>query len=174
MRTLPPYSTIMGANDVSHFLHTVEERKNEKVPLDQFYRETETEKKRMWTLINPGLLLSQAYIYFVYGQEKGLLDGFDISKFFSQITVNYSDYSDLHEREKSKLIRRRLRNSIAHCRYDIEIRTTDGEITKDGDIVFVFTDEKHDKSDKIKFEMNLPTFGNIVEGAGAHILNALR
>jgi hypothetical protein len=164
----------MGANDISHFLHTVEIRKNEKIPLDNFYKETELEKRRMWSLINPGLLLSQAYIYFVYGQEQGLLDDLDISKYFSKISVNYSGYCDLSDIDKSITIRRRVRNAIAHCRYSIEVRTTDGRITKDGDVWFVFTDQKRDGSDKIKIEMSFPTFGNVVEAAGGHTLSKLK
>ncbi|MGD9992368.1 MAG: hypothetical protein AB7S69_03645 [Salinivirgaceae bacterium] len=171
MKEIPGYDIVIGTNDTSHFVHEANSKKSETIPLRDFFENTE--RKRKWSIVNPGFVLGNAYMYFVYGQEKGLLNDFSIDAFLSNIiiTEDKSKYDDCID--KSDYLKRRLRNSLAHCRYRIEIRSKSQIIENDGDVWFVFSDSNKGK-DKITFEMSFPTFGNLIEKAGQHTLNNLR
>ena len=75
--------------------------------------------------------------------------------------------------KKCTQLKRRLRNSIAHCKYTIEVRTTDGQISNDKDLWFIFEDNNKKGDDPIIMEVNFPTFGNIVEKAGSHCIRKM-
>jgi hypothetical protein len=170
MKTIPPYDIIFGVNDTSHFVHTADERRDEKIFLKDFF--IETKPKRRWSIVNPGYILSNAYSYFVFAQENRLLDDFLLGQFLPFIKVTYPNYESLDDTQKSKLLKRRIRNAIAHCRYKVEIRTDDGKIRNDGDLWFVFNDEDRGK-DKITMEISLPSFGNLIESAGKYCISKL-
>ena len=172
MKTISAYDILIGVNDSSHFLHVAQNNRKSDITVSKLFEDTEA--KRKWSLINPGLLLSQAYAYFVFGQEKGLIKDFSLEKFIDQIEVTYSGFDTLNIAEKSNLIKRRLRNAIAHCRYSVVIRTDDGQIKKDGDVWFNFNDYNQKKNDRIDFSMSLPTFGNIIENAGEYTMLKLK
>ena len=171
MKTIPPYDIIFGVNDTSHFVHTANEKRDEEIFLKDFF--IETEPKRKWSIVNPGYILSNAYSYFVFAQEKKLLDNFHLEQFLPSIKVTYPNYESLDDAKKSELLKKRIRNAIAHCRYKIEIRTDDGKIGKDGDLWFVFNDENRGK-DKITMEISFPAFGNLIESAGEFCMRKLR
>jgi len=172
MKEIPAYDVLFGVNDSSHFLHEASRRRHEPISLYELFQETE--HKRKWSLVNPGFLLMQSYSYFVYGHEVRALEGFSLVPFLSDIHVDYDGYGQLDDDKKSRLLKRRLRNAIAHCRYQVEIRTQDGKITKDGDIWYAFHDDRPGGGDRIVFEISLPTFGNIIESAGAHTMKKIR
>lgn len=113
-------------------------------------------------------------MYFVYGQENKILDKFEFKDLLKNSKVNYHRYDSISDDEKCKLLKRRLRNAIAHCRFYIEIRNKSGIIERDGDVWFIFNDENRTGNDKIIFEMSFPTFGNLVENAGAFTMNYLK
>lgn len=172
MKEVPAYDVLFGVNDSSHFLHEASRRRRESISLVELFKETKP--KRKWSLVNPGFLLAQSYSYFVYGQEVKALEGFSLVPFLSNIEVTYHDYDQLEGDEKSDLLKRRLRNAIAHCRYQVEIRTQDGKIAKDGDIWYAFHDDRPKGYDRIEFAISLPTFGNIIESAGEHTMNKIK
>jgi hypothetical protein len=171
MKTIDPYSLLMGTNDASHFLHAAQQRRDD-ISLSHFIKETGA--KRRWSLVNPGIMLAFSYSYFVFGQENGYLDTFSLSPFLETIAVCYPSFDSMSPTDQSTHLKRRLRNSIAHCRYEVQIRTDDGAIHRDGDVWFVFQDSRPNGDDAIQFEMSLPTFGNIVESAGKHCANSIK
>jgi hypothetical protein len=79
---------------------------------------TETSDKRKWSVINPGIRMAQAYVYFVFAQEKGLfaelgsnfeqqiLDRFKFEKNDQQpktdkgkiVEINYWDFEKIIEK----------------------------------------------------------------------------
>ena len=172
MKIIKPYDIIFGVNDMSHFIHSASDQKEGNISLKDFFKQTE--QKRKWSIVNPGFVLANAYSYFVFGQEHKLLDKFDLSQFLSSFIVSYPNYKDIEPEKKSKLLKRRLRNAIAHCHYRVEIRTEDGKISKDGNLWFVFEDQKKDGSDKITMEISFPNFGNLIEVAGQHTIKELQ
>jgi hypothetical protein len=173
MEEITAYDLIFGVNDTSHFVHTANDRKNEEVTLAEFFRQTED--KRRWSIVNPGFILSKAYSYFVFANERNMLNDFEPTDLIAKIKVTdeRQQYSSLSERDKCSELRRRLRNSIAHCRYKIECRTVDGHISKDDDWWFVFHDNNKRGDDHIKMEASLPVFANLVEKAGKHCMGEL-
>ncbi len=172
MKIIPTYDILMGVNDSSHFLHVAQDNRESDISVSKLF--ADTSPKRKWSLINPGLLLSQAYAYFVLGQEKKLIENFSLEKFIDQIEVKYCGFDAMSPDSKSQLIKRRLRNAIAHCRYSVVIRTNDGQIEKDGDLWFEFNDDNRNGRDRIDFSMSLPTFGNIIENAGEYTMLKLK
>lgn len=178
MKNIEPYDILFGVNDMWAFVCKAQENRDSSISLQNFFENTEP--KRKWSLINPGSLLSCAYAYFVFGYENGILDDFPVGnknakKFIEEFSVTYDKYKDMTLEAKVSMIKRRLRNSIAHCHYSVEVRTNDGQITKDGDVWYRFEDgEKKDGSDRITMEISLPDFGNIIEDAGKHAYNRLK
>jgi hypothetical protein len=174
MKTFTPYDVIFGVNDTSHFVHTANDRQNEEITLAEFFRQTEG--KRKWSIVNPGFILSKAYSYFVFAYEREMLDDFEPTDLITKIkfTDQRQEYNSSSERDKCKQLRRRLRNSIAHCKYIIECRTADGRISKDDDLWFVFEDNNNHRDDHIKIEVSYPVFANLVEGAGKHCMRELK
>lgn len=164
MYTVPPYDILHGANDASHFLSIAQRRRSEPTPLCDFFEETKD--KRKWSLINPGSMLAISYMYFVFGYERGHLSGFSLIPFLERVTVQYPGYESKTPAEKSDFLKRRLRNAIAHCRYEVQIRTDDGRPRNDSDFWMVFQDQRRSGADVVTFEMTLPTFGNLTEDAG--------
>ena len=172
MKKVSAYDVLFGVNDSSHFLHEASRLRKEPISLVELFRETAP--KRKWSLVNPGFILAQSYSYFVYGHEVKALEGFSLVPFLSDIKVTYSGYDQLEDEKKSDLLKRRIRNAIAHCRYQVEIRTEDGKITKDGDIWYAFHDDRPKKDDRIEFEISMPIFGNIIELAGEHTMTKIK
>ncbi|MFO1432427.1 MAG: HEPN family nuclease [Candidatus Competibacteraceae bacterium] len=174
MKTIDNYLLLMGVNDASHFLHIAQERQADTISMRDFF--AETEKKRFGSLINPGILMSIAYSYFVFGYELRCLDDFFPSRFLNDIKIQNIEDKNFYtkqDQDKWKYLQRRLRNSIAHCRFKVEVRSKPGKIQEDGDVWYVFSDENNGK-DKIEFAMSFPTFGNIINLAGAHCANKIR
>lgn len=172
MKLIPTYDVLFGVNDTSHFVHEASHRRRDSISLNKFFELTKP--KRKWSIINPGFLLAQSYSYFVYGQESGALEDFSLEPFLDKIDVNYVGYDELSVVEKSKLLKRRFRNAIAHCRYQVEIRTQDGRISNDGDVWYAFHDDRPKGDDRIEFSISLPTFGNIIEAAGEHTMKQIK
>ena len=176
MTKISPHDLIFGVNDTTHFIHEASRRKGDSTSLKRFF--IQTEKKRKWSLDNPGFLLAVAYSYLVFGYEKGLLEGFPFGDHLNFFAVTSSTYNDLKDDNKKALeILRRLRNSIAHCRYEVQIRSSNGKIQNDGNVWFVFTDQnlrKPDSSDNIKIEISFPNFGNFIERIGGHCMKKLK
>ena len=173
MKKIPDFDIIMGMNDTSHFIHNINifQKKNENITLKNYI--SETSEKRKWSLNNPGFLLGTAYMYFVFGQEKELLKDYDIKEFLPKIKIleiQGKNNKDLHKVDIGDFIKIKLRNAIAHCSYNIEIRSKSNRIENDGQLWFVFEDEYGEG--KVKFEMSFPTFGNLVEKAGTHVFNS--
>ncbi|MBN1931019.1 MAG: hypothetical protein JW786_05340 [Desulfobacterales bacterium] len=139
-----------------------------------------TANKRRWSIINPGMILASAYSYFVFGQEKGFLNNYpdDTLVFLSKFKVTHAnniddkEYQKKSEYDKCKYIKRRLRNSIAHCKYSLLNKNSDGKIRNDGDLLFNFKDDRYGKQ-KVEFEIDLPDFGNIVESAEAFVYKCM-
>ena len=98
-------------------------------------------------LINPGLVLAAAYIYFLYPKETAIhrlnLDSLDTSAF------------RLDHPMPTKDLLRRLRNSLAHGRF---------EINDSGR--FEFQDQRHDGSDAFRAWIDLRDFGDFVDNFG--------
>ena len=172
MKEIPAYDVLFGVNDSSHFLHEASRRRGESISLADLFRETKP--KRKWSLVNPGFLLAQSYSYFVYGQEVGALVDFSLAPFLSDFEVSYHGYDQMKDDQKSNLLKRRIRNAIAHCRYQVEIRTLDGKITKDGDVWYTFHDDRQKGGDRIDFAISLPAFGNIIESAGEYTIKKIK
>ncbi len=170
MKQLFPHDIIFGVNDTSHFVHEASKRKASGIPLNKFFNETK--EKRKWSIVNPGFILSLAYSYLVFGHEKELLKSFNMIKF--NFTVSSLNYSALNDKKKNVYLKRRLRNAIAHCRYEVEIRTDNGEINKDSDVWFVFNDQKDDGTDKFTMSISFPEFGNLIENVGLHCYTELQ
>ena len=155
---------LLGVNDASHFLHYAANNRNESMSVEQLFKDTK--EKRRWSIVNPGFILSLAYSYFVFGYERKLIKEFCFQSWLRKITVEHNDFDKMSIKKKSDFLKRRLRNSIAHCSFKVEIRSSSGRIETDGDLWFVFFDENRNGNDKVKIEINLPDFGNILEEVG--------
>jgi len=135
-----------------------------------------TKNKRRWSIINPGLIMAQSYMYFVVGHESGLLLDFPSSdqaiKLIHQFSFHNDDYQIKKGENKTDAIKRHLRNSISHSRYSFFIITPSGQISKDGDLIIVFEDyfPKNDsKEHYCKFKISFPDFANLIESTGEMI-----
>jgi len=171
MKKFSPYEVLLGVNNMWHFVHQAQLCGNHcPIPMREFYQYVTADLK--WSIINPGSVLICAYAYFVYGQEKKLLDDFlssDEGKeaFLAKFTVADTSYEKLtSNKEKVDYIKRRLRNSLAHCRYSVEVRTESGKIRNDGDVYYVFEDEDGKGGNKTKIEISFPSFANIIQATG--------
>lgn len=149
----------MGINDSSHFLHKANDFRESSISVNSLFKRTEN--KRSWGIINPGFILAQSYMYFVFGYENNLLNGFSIDRFIEDIKVESKNYKN--SKNRSDYLLRRLRNSIAHSRVDIIIISEDGKIHKDGDVHFIFEDNNKKKNDYIKIDMDFSVFANLIE-----------
>ena len=181
---------LMGTNDSMHVLHEISKhaaayRNLEKSPDDGLSKSVNeglkqtigdfinsTEDKRRWSILIPGLLMAQSYMYFVVGHEAGLLKGLEIKG--NGIFIFKNDELQLKsgETEDSGILRH-LRNAIAHARYKFYITNPNGDIENFGDISIEFKDfvpNDNDPNDESKYYCEFHTtfsdFGNFIETAG--------
>jgi len=98
----------------------------------------------------------------------------NVSEFINEFAVTYNRYENMDAKDKAVFLKRRLRNSIAHCHYSVEVRTNDGKINNDRDIWYRFEDESRKGDDKVTMEISFPSFGNIIEDAGEHTIKILK
>jgi len=175
MKKISLNDLIIGMNDSLAVLHLASDKRNDQNFTTYDLYES-TKNKRRWSIINPGLIMAQSYMYFVVGQESGLLVDFPSSgqtiKFINQFSFHKDDYQTKKDENKTDAIKRHLRNSIAHSRYSFFINNPLGQITKDGDLIIVFEDyyPKNDsKEHYCKFEISFPDFANLIESTGEMI-----
>lgn len=114
--------------------------------MEQMMEATFGQKHHNYRLLNDAVLMMAAYLYFVYPKEK--LNEIDLTN------ISVDDFKIIEEEkphDKKKLIRR-IRNSIAHARYEIE------------SCVITFIDfVPPDKSDWVKFQIPTEPFGDFIE-----------
>ncbi len=182
---------LMGTNDSMHVLHEINKRivlnqspdDGLSKSVDEGLKQTlgdfidSTKGKRIGSIINPGILMAQAYMYFVVGYEAGLLKGLEIKK---NGIFKFKDDKiplDYKETEDSGILRH-LRNAIAHINYKFYTTNPNGVIENFGDILIEFKDfvpNKKNPNDKAKkyceFRTTLTNFGNFIETAGEMAYN---
>lgn len=177
MKKISLNDLIIGMNDSLAVLHMASDRRSDQNFTTYDLYES-TKNKRRWSIINPGLIMAQSYMYFVVAHESGMLDNFPSSKetikFIHQFSFHNDEYQIRKDENKTEAIKRHLRNSIAHSRYSIFVDTPSGKITKDGDLIIVFEDyfpKNNSKEHYCKFQISFPDFANLIEITGEIIFN---
>jgi hypothetical protein len=177
MKKIPLNDIIIGMNDSLAVLHMANDKRNDQ-NFSTYDLYESTKNKRRWSIINPGLVMAQSYMYFVVGHESGFLDDFPSSdktiKFINQFSFHNDEYQIKKGENKIEAIKRHLRNSISHSRYNFFINTPSGEIHKDGDLIIVFEDyypKNNGKEHYCKFQISFPDFANLIESTGEMTFN---
>lgn len=177
MKEISLNDLIIGMNDSLSVLHLASDRRKDQ-DYSTFDLYESTKSKRRWSIINPGLIMAQSYMYFVVGHESDLLDDYPSSeksiKLITQFSFKNDEYQTKKGESRIQAIKRHLRNSISHARYRFYINTPTGEITRDGDLIIVFEDYKPGNSTNkyhCEFEITFPAFANLIEDTGEIIFN---
>ncbi len=165
---------ILGVNDSFSILHRANDIKNQGHKTLISILE-ETNEKRYWGAINPGIRMAQAYMYFVYGHERKILNIIDdntkkdiINKiqFKSQFKALKKDEGEFEG------VLRHLRNSISHARYTFKPLAE--QISNTREILVLFEDfvpNGNEKKFHCEFSITLFDFENLIENLGKESYN---
>ncbi|MBC6490686.1 hypothetical protein ACFSQD_00915 [Flavihumibacter stibioxidans] len=170
---------LIGVNDSFSVLHRVHDNQvHGKKTIDQIL--LETNEKRKWTVLNPGIRMAQSYIYFVFGQEKKLFSKLseDIEKLLLE-KFNFVNNDRQKKKDESDIeaTLRHLRNSIAHAKYTFKMLNQSVNHSREIEIVFEdfeYDNKKKEKKYYCRFKINYYEFEYLVEQLGSHAyINAL-
>ena len=163
MKKIEKRDILKGICDSSYFLHHANERRESLKPIKKLF--VDTQLKRNWGVINPGFILAQAYMYFVYGYENKLINSFDFMSYEENIIIDSQESIKIN---KNEFILHGLKNALINSTVDISSRYDDGEIHRYSDIVFIFTDYNKGSNNPVRFEIDFVTLAIIIENTDTH------
>jgi hypothetical protein len=146
---------VMGANRSMYWIFESfdEFKRNPDQPLKTLF--SKYVHNGQCTLINPGIVLALAYVYFVYPHQS-ILEQLDLSK------LRFDSFNTEESLTNNDLLRH-LRNSLAHSRYWI-----------DEFGVFHFTDVSKNGRPNFSSTIHGAEFGHFVQDFGRLVVEQLR
>lgn len=164
MKKIEVVDILFGMNDTEHFVNEAISCQNRDKKVSEII--SNTEKKRKWSILNPGFWIGVAHCYL--GALKELSNNsFDYP---TLPDIKILKEGSLHQCKHDKDFVRRLRNSISHHTYHI---LEDELVSDDSRFSFIFKDyNPGNNKDFIEFEIPVIGFINFVSKCGTELLNS--